>query len=178
MGILYRDDKNFEEAENAFEYAKNSHGYENYQIAHTTAKNYMEWGLWSVKNIPSQAAYLFDEGASRMFNLLLRWNYPDAICFSAHTYIDMNIKYYSEKNQIPSANIWHMMNTCMKRFVDNANSVDKFLKGIAFNMYNFAKKNNLQIEYSKEIHEIIKQNGNISTYAVSEVTFDELPSYE
>lgn len=90
LGILHRNINEYDKAENAFEYARKSHGRDNYQIAHTTAKNYMEWGTWALDHAPSQAATLFEEGSERMLKMFLRWRYPDAICFSAHTYIDIH----------------------------------------------------------------------------------------
>ena len=184
LGILYRNSKMFEDAENAFEYAKKAHGHENYQIAHTTAKNYMEWGLWAITNAPSQAAHLFDEGAVQMLTLLWRWNYPDAICFSAHSYIDMNIKYYSELKVKPSQSTWNAMNNCLSRYVMNANFADRLLRDIFSKMCTFAERNELQLESKEEIKRILKQKESQLTYDVTEWSdvaewnIDILPLYE
>lgn len=178
LGILYRNSRKFEDAENAFEYAKKAHGYENYQIAHTTAKNYMEWGHWAITNAPSQAAHLFDEGATKMLELFWRWNYPDAICFSAHSYIDMNMKYYSKLNVVPSQGTWLAMNSCLDKYVNNANFSDKLLRDLFSNMCTFAKMNNLKIEHEQDIRKRLKQKVNDSTYVAMEWSIDELPLYE
>lgn len=178
LGILYRNSNKYEDAENAFEYAKNAHGLENYQIAHTSAKNYMEWGLWAISNAPSQAAFLFETGTNQMLQLLWRWKYPDAICFSAHAYVDMNIKYYNKLNQIPPETTWRAMNTCIEKYFNNTNAADKLLSSLFSNMRTFAKKNNLQIELEREFQKALEQKGELSTYTVFEYTFDDLPVYE
>lgn len=178
LGLLYRNSDKFEDAENAFEYAKNAHGYENYQIAHTTAKNYMEWGLWAITNVPSQAAHLFDEGATKMLELFWRWKYPDAICFSAHSYIDMNMKYYSKLNVVPSQGTWLAMNACLDRYVNNANRVDRLLRDLFSNMCKFAKANGLVIEHEQDVKRLLKQKAYDSTYTAVEWSIDELPLYE
>lgn len=178
LGILYRNSDKFEDAENAFEYAKKAHGHENYQIAHTTAKNYMEWGLWAITNVPSQAAHLFDEGATKILESFWRWKYPDAICFLAHTYIDMNMKYYSKLNKIPSQGTWDAMNSCLDKYVDNANLVDKLLQGLFSNMCAFAERNDLEIEHEQDIRKRLVQMKHDSSYATEEWSIDELPLYE
>jgi len=178
LGILYRASEQFEEAENAFEYAKNAHGYENYQIAHTTAKNYMEWGLWSITNAPSQAAHLFDQGAAKILEVFLKWTYPDAICFSAHSYIDMNIKYFSKLNVVPPQSTWLAMNKCLDRYINTANFSDRLLADIFSCMCTFARKNNLQIEHEQSIRRSLNQKKCSPSYATVEYNIDELPLYE
>ena len=93
---MYRRLSDFSNAENAFENAKAAHGKDNYQIAHARAKNNMEWGVWAIDHASTQASELFTVGANEMGKLQLRWRYPDAICFSMHSYVDMSLKYYSK----------------------------------------------------------------------------------
>ena len=178
LGILYRTSEQFEEAENAFEYAKNAHGCENYQIAHTTAKNYMEWGLWSITNAPSQATHLFEQGTTKILEVLWTWTYPDAICFSAHSYIDMNIKYYSKLHMVPSHDTWLAMNACLDKYVNNANRVDRLLGDLFSNMCKFAKTNGLEIEHEQDVRRRLNQKVYDSTYVGTEWSIDELPLYE
>lgn len=178
LGILYRTSEQFEEAENAFEYAKNAHGCENYQIAHTTAKNYMEWGLWSITNAPSQATHLFEQGTTKILEVLWTWTYPDAICFSAHSYIDMNIKYYSKLHMVPSRDTWLAMNACLDKYVNNANRVDRLLGDLFSNMCKFAKTNGLEIEHEQDVRRRLNQKVYDSTYVATEWSIDELPLYE
>ena len=178
LGILYRTSEQFEEAENAFEYAKNAHGCENYQIAHTTAKNYMEWGLWSITNAPSQATHLFEQGTTKILEVLWTWTYPDAICFSAHSYIDMNIKYYSKLHMVPSHDTWLAMNACLDKYVNNANRVDRLLGDLFSNMCKFAKTNGLEIEHEQDVRRRLNQKVYDSTYVATEWSIDELPLYE
>lgn len=168
LGILYRTSEQFEEAENAFEYAKNAHGCENYQIAHTTAKNYMEWGLWSITNAPSQATHLFEQGTTKILEVLWTWTYPDAICFSAHSYIDMNIKYYSKLHMVPSRDTWLAMNACLDKYVNNANRVDRLLGDLFSNMCKFAKTNGLEIEHEQDVRRRLNQKVYDSTYVATE----------
>jgi len=178
LGILYRTSEQFEEAENAFEYAKNAHGCENYQIAHTTAKNYMEWGLWSITNAPSQTTHLFEQGTTKILEVLWTWTYPDAICFSAHSYIDMNIKYYSKLHMVPSRDTWLAMNACLDKYVNNANRVDRLLGDLFSSMCKFAKTNGLEIEHEQDVRRRLNQKAYDSTYVATEWSIDELPLYE
>lgn len=179
LGILYRTANKFEDAENAFEYAKSVHGSENYQIAHTAAKNYMEWGLWAINNVPSQASALFEEGSKNMLQLIWRWPYPDAVCFSAHTYIDMNIKYYNKLNQAPPESTWKAMNTCMIKYVYNANVVEKLLRELFDKLCQFGKKYNLQIDQEKALSDILGHSGKIAMHPeVAWQIEDALPPYE
>lgn len=161
-----------------FEYAKNAHGCENYQIAHTTAKNYMEWGLWSITNAPSQATHLFEQGTTKILEVLWTWTYPDAICFSAHSYIDMNIKYYSKLHMVPSRDTWLAMNACLDKYVNNANRVDRLLGDLFSNMCKFAKTNGLEIENEQDVRRRLNQKVYDSTYVATEWSIDELPLYE
>lgn len=178
LGILYRNINDYEKAENAFEYAKKSHGCDNYQIAHTTAKNYMEWGTWAIVHVPSQASTLFEEGAAKMLKMFLRWKYSDAICFSAHTYIDMNIKYYTQLNQAPPDTTWTMMNKFMEGYASNANFSDKLLKNIFSHMCDFARKNGLYIEHEKEIRQLVETKETVILDSKVEWIDEELPLYE
>ena len=178
LGILYRTSEQFEEAGNAFEYAKNAHGCESYQIAHTTAKNYMEWGLWSITNAPSQATHLFEQGTTKILEVLWAWTYPDAICFSAHSYIDMNIKYYSKLHMVPSRDTWLAMNACLDKYVNNANRVDRLLGDLFSNMCKFAKTNGLEIEHEQDVRRRLSQKVYDSTYVATGWSIDELPLYE
>ena len=178
LGILYRNSDMFEEAENAFEYAKNAHGVENYQIAHTTAKNYMEWGVWSTTNAPSQAAALFEEGAKKMIQLLWVWKYPDAICFSAHAYIDMCIKYYRKLNQVPTESTWLAMNNCLENYIDNASHPDMLLKDVLVKMFAFAKECNLQLSQEKRAKKLLQQKSYSMSHGIVEWADDELPLYD
>lgn len=178
LGILYRISEQFENAENAFEYAKNAHGHENYQIAHTTAKNYMEWGLWSITHAPSQAAHLFEQGTTKILEVLLTWTYPDAVCFSAHSYIDMNIKYYSKLQVAPPQGTWLAMNACLAKYINNANRVDRLLGSLFSNMCKFAKTNNLEIEHEQDVRKHLDQKAIDSIYTAVEWSIDELPLYE
>lgn len=178
LGILHRNINEYDKAENAFEYARKSHGRDNYQIAHTTAKNYMEWGTWALDHAPSQAATLFEEGSERMLKMFLRWRYPDAICFSAHTYIDMNIKYYTQLNRIPPDTTWSMMNKFMEGYANNANLSDRLLRSIFSRMCDFARKNALPIEREKEIYQLIAGKETVIADSRVEWIDEELPLYE
>ena len=75
-----------------------------------------------------------------MGQLILRWPYPDAICFSAHTYIDMNVKYYDKLNQVPPESTWKLMNTCMVKYVYNANVADHLLRDLFYENVSICEK--------------------------------------
>lgn len=155
LGILYRNTNNYGEAENAFEYAKKAHKKLNYQIAHAMAKNYMEWGLWAITNSPTQAAHLFEEGSNSMLLLLQQWRYPDAICFSAHSYIDMNIKYCIKTNQKPSDSTWNTMIYCVQQYIDNIKAPDLLLKKLFKNICIFSKSFSLDFKQKQEFSNIM-----------------------
>ena len=175
---MYRSVSDYEEAENAFEYAKKVHGRDNYQIAHTTAKNYMEWGTWAIQNVPSQATVLFEEGTERMLKMFWQWKYPDAICFSAHTYIDMNIKYYTALQQVPPESTWALMNKFMEEYIRASNLSDQLLQRIFSQMRDFARKNMLKIDQEKELQQIIGAKETLVTEYPTEWIDEELPAYE
>ena len=178
MGIIYRNLKQFENAQNAFEYAKNAHGRETYQIAHATAKNYLEWGLWALTEEPTQATHLFEEGAKQMLTLLWRWKYPDAICFSTHAFIDMNLKYYTQLNCPPEESRWAAMKTCMEKFVYNSNKEDYLMKNLFQKMSNFAHERNLAFEQEEELRRVLRRETDIHMGDESFPDIDMLPIYD
>ncbi len=155
IGILYRNTNDYGEAENAFEYARKVHGKSNYQIAHAVAKNYMEWGLWAITNSPTQASYHFEKGSMSMLLLPRKWCYSDAVCFSSHSYIDMNIKYYSKLNQKPNDSTWNAMIRCMQQYMNSAITGDRLLKKIFRNICIFATKFSLNFTQKQEFADIL-----------------------
>lgn len=178
MGIIYRNLKQFEDAQNAFEYAKKAHGCENYQIAHARAKNYLEWGLWALSEEPTQAAYLFEEGAEQMLSLLWRWKYPDAICFSAHAYIDMNLKYYTQLNCPPENSRWTAMKSVMERFVYNSDRADRMLSNLFQKMTSFSHERNLPFEQEEELRRALGYERRMHMSNESFPDIDTLPTYD
>ena len=178
IGILYRNLNRFEDAQNAFEYAEKAHGCENYQIAHAKAKNYMEWGLWALTEETTQSAHLFEEGSSQMLELIWRWKYSDAICFSAHAFIDMNLKYHTQLNCPPDNSRWTAMKTCMERFVYNSNKADFLLKSLFQKMVNFALDKNLPFEQEGELRRALKYDTGVHMGAESFPDIDALPVYD
>ncbi len=178
MGIIYRNLNQFEEAQNAFEYAENAHGCENYQIAHAKAKNYMEWGLWALNEEPTQSSHLFDEGAAMMLELLWRWKYPDAICFSAHAFIDMNLKYHTQMSRPPENSRWSAMKTCLARFADNSNKEDDLLRNLLFRMVSFANENKLPFGEETELRRTLGFETTIHTANERVPDIDTLPIYD
>ena len=110
--------------------------------------------------------------------MLWTWTYPDAICFSAHSYIDMNIKYYSKLHMVPSHDTWLAMNACLDKYVNNANRVDRLLGDLFSNMCKFAKTNGLEIEHEQDVRRRLNQKVYDSTYVATEWSIDELPLYE
>ncbi len=178
LGILYRNIKKFEDAQNSFEYAKRAHGKDSYQISHAMAKNYMEWGLWALKSEPTQSSHLFEEGAGAIIQLMWQWKYADAICFSAQAYIDMNIKYYTQNGYTPSKDTWSAMINCMKQFVYNASSVDRLLKTTFENMCRFARNKGLLFEEEIELGQEIKCKKLGETTNGEIYDIDVLPVYD
>lgn len=178
MGIIYRNLNQFEEAQNAFEYAENAHGRENYQIAHAKAKNYMEWGLWALHEEPTQSSFLFEEGATKMLELLWQWKYPDAICFSTHAFIDMNLKYHTQISRPPENSRWSAMKTCMEKFVNNSHNDDNMVKDLFKKMVNFAHENKLPFEEEKELRRVLRFDSNMHTADESIPDIDVLPVYD
>jgi len=182
LGILYRERKQFEDAQNAFEYAREAHGCENYQISHAFAKNYMEWGYWELNNNGTDASHIFDEGSKMMLELIWKWSRPDAICFSSHAYIDMNIKYYSLLKCAPSKGTWDTMNKLLEKFKDNAKNGDHYLTTVFDRLLQFAAEYNLSTDYIDSIRtEILGMRGDRAgkvNLGQEEIELDMLPSYD
>lgn len=135
-------------------------------------------GVWSTTNAPSQAAALFEEGAKKMIQLLWVWKYPDAICFSAHAYIDMCIKYYRKLNQVPTESTWLAMNNCLENYIDNASHPDMLLKDVLVKMFAFAKECNLQLSQEKRAKKLLQQKCYSMSHGIVEWADDELPLYD
>lgn len=96
----------------------------------------------------------------------------------AHSYIDMNIKYYSKLHMVPSRDTWLAMNACLDKYVNNANRVDRLLGDLFSNMCKFAKTNGLEIEHEQDVRRRLNQKVYDSTYVATEWSIDELPLYE
>jgi hypothetical protein len=92
FGIINRDLEYFEEANNAFREAARVRGRPSYQIQHSEAKNYMEWGIWELHNHESQASFIFDQGKEKMMVLINEAPHR-YFSYSVHTYIDMMLRY-------------------------------------------------------------------------------------
>lgn len=92
-GILHRDMEHFEEANNAFSEASEIRNNTSYHVKHAQAKNYMAWGVWSVRNEPQHAQYYFDIGREQLETLIEKASYR-YFAYSVHTYVDMMIKFY------------------------------------------------------------------------------------
>ena len=88
------------------------------------------------------------------------------------------MEHYSKLNKIPSQGTWDAMNSCLDKYVDNANLVDKLLQGLFSNMCAFAERNDLKIEHEQDIRKRLVQMKHDSSYATEEWSIDELPLYE
>ena len=101
-----------------------------------------------------------------------------AICFSAHAYIDMCIKYYRRLNQVPAGDTWLAMNTCMEEYIDSVSQPDMLLKDIMLKMIDFVKENNLQSLQIERAKRLLHQSGMSSDRRPTGCDDDELPLYE
>lgn len=94
-GIANREIEEFEEANNAFSEAASIRDNTSFHIKHAQAKNYMQWGLWSIDHQPSMANALFFIGKEQMENLI-----QDApgryYAYSVHTYVDMMLRFHQK----------------------------------------------------------------------------------
>lgn len=102
-GIVNRDLTFFEEANNALAKAADIRGHLSYHIQHAQAKNYMEWGIWEQEHGSSRAQYYFDNGREQLKNLIL-FSPKRFFSYSIHSYVDMQLKYFSHCSQIIDEN--------------------------------------------------------------------------
>jgi len=105
-GIAYRELHEYENARNSFANAKKVHGRETYQIKHAIAKNELEWGIYLVDRDITVADSHFDTGCNDMQEIIRDPRYSNAVHYSIHAYIDMNLDYYSKKKCCPESFQW------------------------------------------------------------------------
>lgn len=146
LGILYRDQTQFEDAGNSFAYAEKARNYLTYQIAHAKAKNEMEWGVWCVANEPSEASRHFEQGVQQMLKLLIENKYSNAYSFSAHTYVDMNLSYYTELNKVPTDERWKFMCTCISGYLTIELTKNNMTEALLNKMISFSENMHLKFD--------------------------------
>ena len=118
-GIANRNLTLFEEANNSFEVAANIRDHKSYHIQHAQAKNYMEWGVWAVKNNKAYDEMYFEKGKEILSNLATSGNLYFG--YTIHTYTDMHLKYYNlKKMQIPKDALQFIENG-LKMIIDRDN---------------------------------------------------------
>ena len=146
-GIVYRNLHQYEQAENALTNAEQVHGFESYQIKHAHSKNQLEWGLALCRSNPTFAQGHFDNGCSSLLDLILDTKYRDAIHYSVHTYLDMNMKYATAINMEPTQDQWTYWKKCLSTYIESNRVSDKQLKYQLINeMFSFAKRFNLPFD--------------------------------
>lgn len=146
-GIIYRNLHQYEQAENALTNAEQVHGFESYQIKHAHSKNQLEWGLALCRSNPTLAQGHFDNGCSSLLDLIRDTKYRDAIHYSVHTYLDMNMKYATAINMEPIQDQWTYWKKCLSTYIESNRVSDKQLKYQLINeMFSFAKRFNLPFD--------------------------------
>lgn len=134
-GIANRNLTLFEEANNSFEVAANIRDHKSYHIQHAQAKNYMEWGVWAVKNNKAYDEMYFEKGKEILSTLATSGNLYFG--YTIHTYTDMHLKYYNlKKMQIPKDALQFIENG-LKMIIDRDNYSRPIIK--KFNDYCKAK---------------------------------------
>ena len=91
-GLLEQKSCAFEQAETYFMKAMSIRP-QSYQVRHAISKNYMERGLYEVKNNPQQASYYFDKGVKKLTALVEDEKFSKAFSYSIHTLADMQFKF-------------------------------------------------------------------------------------
>ena len=127
-GTIYRNLHKYEQAENALSNAKQVHGYESYQIKHAHSKNQLEWGLALCDSNPNLAQEHFNNGCGILLDLIHDNRYKDAIRYSIHTYLDMNMKYNKKMNTKPAQDEWRFWCICLSTYTENTSAGSAHLK--------------------------------------------------
>lgn len=139
-GIAFRNLKQFEEANNAFEKAGEVRKNESYNIMHAKAKNYLEWGVDSAKTDLGKSQ--FNKGLQQLKDLM-RSSPIQFFAYSVHTYVDMTIKFYNVTKEIPSKKEIDFIIENLMEF--NKKFGDLYSSSILINFINFCKKNKIRI---------------------------------
>jgi len=154
-GIVYRELHEHENARNAFVNAKRVHGYESYQIKHAMAKNEFEWGVYLVDDNVTAADSHFETGCHDMFEIIKDPNYKNAVHYSIHTYIDMNLDYYNKKKSIPDESQWNIWKTLFESYLSCAEADTDIKKQLSHKMRAIARKYTLDFD-EQHYAELIK----------------------
>lgn len=154
-GIVYRELHEHENARNAFVNAKRVHGYESYQIKHAMAKNEFEWGVYLVDDNVTAADNHFETGCHDMFEIIKDPNYKNAVHYSIHTYIDMNLDYYNKKKSIPDESQWNIWKTLFESYLSCAEADTDIKKQLSHKMRAIARKYTLDFD-ERHYAELIK----------------------
>lgn len=149
------DDYDLTDARNAFVNAKSVHGYESYQIKHAMAKNEFEWGVYLVDNNVTAADSHFETGCHDMFEIIKDPNYKNAVHYSIHTYIDMNLDYYNKKKSIPDESQWNIWKTLFESYLSCAEADTDIKKQLSHKMRAIARKYTLDFD-ERHYAELIK----------------------
>lgn len=113
-GIIQRDMLQFEEADNAFSEADSIRNNTSNHIKHAKAKNYMTWGIWAVENEYAHSQYYFERGRE-LIESIIHNSGNMFYSYSAHTLIDMMIRYYEARNeQMPQGEINEIVNLLIR----------------------------------------------------------------
>lgn len=139
-GITCQLDSRFEDANNHFLYAQRLQP-KSYQVKHALAKNWMERGLHGQLNRLTSAEQHFENGQREMRNLIDSDFYKDAFHYSVHSYVNLLLKYYNQKDEVIPRDECEYVQGNLKLIVTS--KIDSRLKDITIQFIQYCKKNNL-----------------------------------
>lgn len=136
-GLLEQKNSKFEAAENYLLKAQSIRP-NSYQVRHAIAKNFMERGLFEIKNYISDfPSYYFKEGVELMKELALDPMFSKAYAYSVHALIDMQLRYAELDSSALDYDDCNFMATLILKA-----PLDKYTRSVARKFKKFCLNNN------------------------------------
>ena len=108
-----------------------------------------------VDNNVTAADSHFETGCHDMFEIIKDPNYKNAVHYSIHTYIDMNLDYYNKKKSIPDESQWNIWKTLFESYLSCAEADTDIKKQLSHKMRAIARKYTLDFD-ERHYAELIK----------------------
>lgn len=140
-GLISQLNKDYEEANNHFLYAKRIRK-NSYQVAHALAKNRMEIGLYERKEGKVTADEQFQLGRKAMEELIDDPQFDRAFNYSVHSYAVMLMKYYDEQSTVIPTDLIEKLHSYFTVVV--ANPIDQETKNIVLRFCQYCKEHKCQ----------------------------------
>ncbi len=168
-GITNRELEHFEEANNAFSEAASIRNNSSFHVRHAQAKNYMAWGVWAVDHEPNRAIYYFDIGKEQI-EKLLRDAPHRYFAYSAHTYVDMTLRFYEKMNKLIDKESLIEFAEILTNLLNGQD--DQASPGITWKFLNYCKKIQYSNKRIQELDSLYKEKYGYSSPDLSRGEFD------